>query len=463
VPAHQLAHVDESRLDELTTVVSDGRVIRSVDAMESYRRDMCTLVEPGMPAAVVVAGSTRDVRRTLEWSHRHNVVVVPRAAGTGLAGGATAQDNCVVLSLRDLNHIEIDADDRLATVGPGVINADLSRAAAPFGLFYAPDPGSYDISTIGGNIATNAGGLRCMKYGVTRHAVLGLEVVLADGTVLHTGGRTVKDVAGYDLTGLFIGSEGTLGVITSATVRLTPEPADTPATVVAQFRTVDQATAAIIAVSRSPVTPSMLEFLDKATTNAIEDYRSHGLDRDAEVLLLCQLDGAGAEESSVLVEQLFTAAGAIETIRSTDPDEGDMLWSARRLAHVAVAALGANIVEDVGVSPSRLGELLRAVQAVALTYDVLIATVGHAGDGNMHPCIVFDAQSSDERDRAYAAAEDVCRQAVRLGGTITGEHGIGEFKRAWLNHQLGPNEMRVNRAIKNALDPRGLLNPGRAL
>jgi glycolate oxidase len=207
----------------------------------------------------------------------------------------------------------------------------------------------------------------------------------------------------------------------------------------------------------------MLEFLDKATTNAIEDYRSHGLDRNAEVLLLCQLDGAGAESASAHVERLFIDAGAIETVRSTDPDEGDMLWSARRLAHVAVEVLGANIVEDVGVSPSRLGELLRAIDAVAVTYDVLIATVGHAGDGNMHPCIVFDPLDADERDRAYAAAEEVCRQAIRLGGTITGEHGIGEFKRAWLRHQLGPDEMRVNHAIKSALDPRGILNPGRGL
>ncbi|MGB3482590.1 MAG: FAD-linked oxidase C-terminal domain-containing protein [Mycobacterium sp.] len=455
--------MEAAALDELTIAVIDGQVIRAADAMESYRRDMCTLVDPGMPAAVVMAGSTTDVSRTLEWAHRHAVPVVPRAAGTGLAGGATALDNCIVLSLTELTHIEIDADDRLATVGPGVINADLSRAAAPFGLYYAPDPGSYDISTIGGNIATNAGGLRCVKYGVTRQAVLGLEVVLADGTVLHTGGRTVKDVAGYDLTGLFIGSEGTLGVITSATVRLTPASTHPPATVVAQFATIDQATNAITAVSRSPVTPSMLELLDKATTNAIENYRSHGLNRDAEILLLCQLDGAGAANDSALVERLFNEAGAVETVRSADPDEGDMLWSARRLAHVAVEALGANIVEDVGVSPSRLGDLLRAIDVIATTHNVRIATVGHAGDGNMHPCIVFDPNDRDEHNRAYAAAEAVCREAVSLGGTITGEHGVGEFKRRWLTYQLGPQEMRANRAIKFALDPRGILNPGRGL
>jgi glycolate oxidase len=450
-------------LDELEAIVVDGRIIRSIDSMEAFRRDMCTLVEPGAPAAVVIAGSTSDVSRTLAWAHRHGVVVVPRGSGTGLAGGAAAQDDSIVVSLAGLTQMEIDGPDRLATVGPGVINAKLNKAAAPFGLFYAPDPASRDISSIGGNIATNAGGLRCLKYGATRQAVLGLEVVLADGAVVHTGGRMVKDVAGYDLTGLFIGSEGTLGIVTSATVQLTPIPEGPVVAVVAQFDSVNDATAAVVAVRRSPVTPSMLEFLDKATTNAIEDFRAHGLDRNADVLLLCQLDGAGAEEAGALVETLFDEAGAIETVRTSDREEGEMLWSARRLAHVAVEALGANIVEDVGVSPSRLGDLLRAIDRVAGERGVLIATAGHAGDGNMHPCIVFDPLDDDERNRAFAAAEDVCREAVRLGGTITGEHGIGEFKRSWLSHQLGPDEMRTNRAIKSALDPRGILNPGRGL
>jgi glycolate oxidase len=344
-----------------------------------------------------------------------------------------------------------------------VLNAAVKAAAAEQGLWYAPDPASWEFSTIGGNLATNAGGLCCVKYGVTGDAVLGLEAVLADGSAVRTGGRTIKNVAGYDLTRLFVGSEGTLGIITEATLRLRPRPP--PATtLVASFPTLVAAAAAITEIMAT-TRPSLLELMDRTTVRAVEAYRPMGLDADAAALLLARSDAGGAQgvAECTRMAAVCEAAGATFLAHSADETEGELLLGARRLALPALERQGATLLDDVGVPLSRIAELLSAVERIAEERGVLIGTFGHAGDGNMHPTIVFDRNDPDAVARAQAAFDDILRGVDALGGTITGEHGVGSLKRPYLARQLGPQAMRVHLAIKAALDPLGILNPGKLL
>jgi glycolate oxidase len=433
-------------------------------SVDAYRRDSADLAETGTPHAVVRASGTDDVAETLRWASAHRVPVVTRGAGTGLSGGAAAIDGCVVLSLALMNRIlEINPDDLLAVVQPGVVNGDLNRAAERHGLFYPPDPSSFEISTIGGNLATNAGGFRCLKYGVTRDSVLGLQVVLADGRIIRTGARTVKNVVGYDLTSLFVGSEGTLGVITEATVRLRPRPAHQPATMVASFATLADAGRAVSAIIRAGLDPSLLELMDRASIGLIEDYRAMGLDRDAAALLIGQADSPDAQAQAEAMASLADRAEATYAAASTDPAEADMLLQARRLHYQAVEAAGRVLTEDVGVPRSQLPGLLAGIEEISKRHGLLIATVGHAGDGNMHPAIVLSRDRPDAAELAMRAAEEICTLALHLGGTISGEHGIGSLKRQWLAKQLSDDTFGAHRAVKSALDPLGILNPGKAL
>jgi glycolate oxidase len=445
-------------IDELRAALADGRVLTDADVVDAYRRDEARLVPPGQPLAVVLAGGTDDVRTTLRWATANRIPVVARGAGTGLSGGATALDGCVVLSLAKMTAIlEVNADDQLAVVQPGVVNADLQKAVAEHGLMYAPDPASFEISTIGGNIATNAGGLRCVKYGVTRESVLGLEVVLADGRLLKTGRRTVKGVAGYDLTSLFVGSEGTLGIITGATVRLMPKPAAAPVTVVGVFATLPAAGAAVNDVMRAGLRPSLLELMDNTTIRAVDDWKHVGLDRDAAAMLIAQVDSDQPREPALLIEKAFVDAGATYTAVSSDATEAAELIGVRRMTHWAIERLGPILTEDVGVPRSKLAQMLQRVEDIAHEYDVVVATVGHAGDGNLHPSLVVDS------DRAWPAAEAIYRAALDLGGTITGEHGIGVLKRDWLPAEIGEVGLEIQRSLKATLDPLGILNPGKAI
>jgi glycolate oxidase len=445
-------------VDELRAALPIGAVLSDADVVDAYRRDEARLVSPGEALAVVLAQSTDDVRTTLRWATTHRIPVVARGAGTGLSGGATATEGCVVLSLAKMTAIlELNPDDQLAVVQPGVVNADLQKAAAEHGLMYAPDPASFEISTIGGNIATNAGGLRCVKYGVTREAVLGLEVVLADGRVLNAGRRTVKGVAGYDLTSLFVGSEGTLGIITSATVRLTPKPAADPVTIVGVFATLPAAGAAVNDVMRTGLRPSLLELMDNATIRAVDDWKHVGLDRDAAAMLIAQVDSDHPREPAQRIEKAFVDAGATYTAVSSDAVEAAELIGVRRMTHWALERLGPILTEDVGVPRSKLAQMLQRIEEIAHEYGVAVLTVGHAGDGNLHPSLVVD------NDRAWPAAEAIYQAALDLGGTITGEHGIGVLKRDWLPSEIGATSLAVQRSIKEALDPLGLLNPGKAI
>jgi glycolate oxidase len=448
----------------LSDVIDAGALITDPDRMEGYRRDSADLARVGTPTAVVVARTTDDVVETLRWATAHRTPVVARGAGTGLSGGAAAVDGCIVLSLASMTAVrEIAADDLYAVVEPGVVNADLGRAAARHGLFYPPDPSSFEISTIGGNLATNAGGFRCLKYGVTRDAVLGLQVVLADGRVIRTGSRTVKNVVGYDLTSLFVGSEGTLGVITEAILRLRPRPSTPPATMVATFSCLPDAGRAVAAITRAGLAPNLLELMDSASINLIEDYQPMGLDRSAAALLIGQADAEDASRQAQAMAEHAERAGATLAIASTDPLEADMLLHARRIHYHAAEAAGRVLTEDVGVPRSRLAELLAGIDEIARQHGIVIATVGHAGDGNMHPAIVLPRDGSDGMSAAMRAADEVCRLALSLDGTLSGEHGIGSLKRTWLAGQLDEATYAAHRAVKAALDPLGILNPGKAL
>ena len=450
-------------LDQLRAAAPDAAVITDPDVMAAYSRDQTMVVTAGQPRCVVLASSTHHVTATLSWAQEHRVPVVPRGAGTGLAGGATAIDGCLVLSTARMTAIrELDPVNELAVVEAGVLTAELDRAAAGHGLMYAPDPSSSEISTIGGNLATNAGGLRCVKYGVTRDSVLGLEVVLACGEVLRTGRRTVKGVTGYDLTGLFVGSEGTLGVITSATLRLRPRPDRYPRTVTASFASFAAAAGAVSAILAARLRPSMLELMDAATLRAIDDWKNTGFGA-VEALLIAQDDGDDADRGAAAMLEICRREGAQTAEMSASDDESRQLLELRGLAYPALERLGVTLVEDVCVPRSALPEMVGRIERAAQRYGVIIATVAHAGDGNLHPLFVFDRGLPDVPADVWSAADEVFREALELGGTLTGEHGVGIIKRRWLAAELGPASMAVHRAIKKALDPDGIMNPGKVL
>jgi len=450
-------------LDALTTALPDGAVVTDPDVMAAYRQDWARDPNAGHPIAVVRATDTADVVATLRWATEHGVPVVPRGAGSGLSGGATAVDGGIVLSLERMRDVDVDPAMRVAIAQPGALNVEVKQAAAKHGLWYPPDPSSFEMCSIGGNAATNSGGLCCVKYGVTTDYVLGMEVVLADGTALRLGGPRIKDVAGLSLTKLFVGSEGTLGVITELTLRLLPAQAPM-STLVASFASVEAAASAVLAITTT-MRPSTLELMDNASINAVEDYVSMGLDRGAQALLLVRSDAPGpaAAHEIGLVEAACRASGATELFTTSDPDEGEAFAAARRAAFPALERKGDLLLEDVGVPLPALPTLVAGVEQIAVRNGVLIAVVAHAGDGNTHPLIVYNAQDPDETARAQRAFGEIMDLAVSLGGTITGEHGVGRLKKDWLPGYLGEDVMALSRRIKDALDPAGILNPGAVL
>ena len=407
--------------------------------------------------------STDEVQTVLRWATAHRIAVVPRGAGTGLSGGATAVDGGIVLSTEKMRMITVDPVTRTAVVQPGLLNAEVKKAVGEYELWYPPDPSSYEICSIGGNIATNAGGLCCVKYGVTTDYVLGMQVVLADGTAVRLGGPRLKDAAGLSLTKLFVGSEGTLGVITEVTLRLLPQQ-HTAATVVATFDSVEAAAGSVVAIT-GKIRPSMLEFMDAVAINAVEDKLKMGLDRGAAAMMVAASDdrGAAGMQDAEFMAQVFTEAGATECFSTDDPVEGEAFVAARRFAIPAVEAKGSLLLEDVGVPLPALADLVGGVAKIAADAGLTISVIAHAGDGNTHPLIVYDATDAAMTARAHKAFGDIMDLAVRLGGTITGEHGVGRLKKPWLAGQLGPEAMELNRRIKAALDPDGILNPGAVL
>ncbi|WP_376777704.1 FAD-binding oxidoreductase [Kibdelosporangium persicum] len=450
--------------ERLRAELGADAVITDPDVTRSYEHDMMPLAPHGSPLAVVLPSNTSQVQAVVRACAEFGVPIVPRGAGSGLTGAANAIDGCVMLVTARMKEIlEIDPDNRLAVVQPGVVNLDFRGAVEKHGLFYPPDPSSYDWCTIGGNISTNAGGLCCVKYGVTTDSVLGLEVVLADGEVLRTGRRTVKGVAGYDLTKLFIGSEGTLGVVTEITVALRPLP-QVPGTTIAAFSTIEAAGDAVSRVVREGMVPSLMEIMDATSIRAVEEYLKTelGPGKGCAALLLCQSDAGGeaARHELEVIEQVCRAAGADLAYTTHDLAEGQMLLQARRAVLTALEVYGTWLTDDVSVPRTRIAELIAGCERISEECGLRIAVVGHAGDGNMHPTIVYDASSADEFARARKAFDDILDVGLALGGTVTGEHGVGRIKQEWLEREIGPVGMRVHRAIKNALDPGNLFNPG---
>jgi len=456
------AEVDDLEvLRDLDRILLAGQVICDADVVAASSRDQAAWAPVGRALAVVRAVSAEDVRRTVEVCARHKVAVVARGAGTGLSGGANAVDGCVIISLEKMNRIlEINDLERFAVVQPGVINDDLRAAVAEHRLWYPPDPASSPWSTIGGNVATNAGGICCVKYGVTRDYVLELEVVTSRGELVRLGRRTAKGVAGFDLAGLLVGSEGTLGVITEITVRLRPLPA--PAvTVAGYFPSLSSAGQAIRAVAEAGLTPAALELVDQHCLRAVDAWKNMGLATEAEVVLLARIDepGAAGESAADAMVQCFRDGGATWSDRSTDQAEADALFAARRLAYPALERLGPVLTEDVCVPKANVPEMLSRIERIAEAHQITIANIAHAGDGNLHPLLIVDPGDHDARLRAQAAFAQILDDALDLGGTVTGEHGVGLLKREGLYHELSPAVLEMHRAIKRALDPDNILNP----
>ncbi|GAA5030932.1 FAD-binding oxidoreductase [Microbacterium fluvii] len=428
------------------------------------RRHAVAVDRSGWPAVwpdgVATPRTVDEVREVVAWAAATGTAVVARGAGSGLAAAAVGVPGAIVLDLSALQRFEIDADEQLARVEPGVITAVLDDAAASHGLMYAPDPGSVGISTVGGNIATNAGGLRGAKYGVTRDHVLAFDVVLADGTLVHVGRDTIKGVTGYDLVGLFTGSEGTLGIVVGATLRLLPRPVRV-ATAAAYFADIETAARAVTAITRSGARPAVLELLDGPTLGAVDALEGTALRARGEALLIAQTDGFGAfEELSVVADAVAPLATLVET--ETDAAASARLLLARRQALPALEALGRPLIEDIAVPRGRMADAVREIGRIADEEGVRIFVFGHAGDGNLHPIIVTE-RGEGVPAAAQRAADRIFALALELGGTITAEHGVGRLKREWAARELGPDVHALQQRLRAVFDPQGILNPGSSL
>ena len=457
-------------LEALGRVVPADRLVVDDDVLASLNHDEAEWAPVGLAAVALRARSEAEVAAAVKVCADLGVPVVARGAGTGLSGGANAVDGCLLLDLSRMNRVlEIDAENLTCRVEPGVVNDDLKAAVAEHGLWYPPDPASSPWSTIGGNVATNAGGLCCLKYGVTRDYVLGMRAVMGGvsgyGTPVALGRRTNKGVAGYDLTGLLVGSEGTLGVVTEVTLRLRPALAGTPRTVVGAFHSLVDAGRAVAAVTTAGLIPSALELLDRACLEAVEEWKHLGLDASANALLLARVDtpgDAGAAEARALVA-CFESADAMWAAQSTDDAEAEALFQARKLAYPALERLGPVLTEDVCVPRSKVPDMLAQVEAIGAANDVRITTIAHAGDGNLHPLILTPVGDEPARVRAQLAFEQLLDAAIALGGTVTGEHGVGILKKGGMERELDPHALAQMRAVKAALDPLNLFNPGKVV
>jgi glycolate oxidase len=445
---------------DLVAALGSEVVISDADRVEKYRMDRAFDPAAGVPLAVVRAESTAHVQTALRWASAHRVPVITRGAGTSLSGGSTARSDGIVLCTERMRSIAVDPVTRTAVVQPGLLNAEVKAAVAAAGLWYPPDPSSFEICSIGGNVATNAGGLCCVKYGVTSDYVLALEVVLADGTAIRLGGVLLKDTAGLSLVKLMVGSEGILGVVTEVTLRLLP--AQPPAaTAVAMFATDSAATAAVLSVT-STMRPAMLEYMDSVAINAVEDVLKMGLDRSAAALLVAQTDAGGAagERELAAMVEIFEKCGATEVVATADPEEGAAFVVARRTAIPAAERRGRLLLEDVGVPLPRLPDLVDGVHRIGTANGVEIALIAHAGDGNTHPLLIVDPTNPTSIAAGEQAFGEIMDLAISLGGTITGEHGVGTLKRPWLIDQVGEDVLALTARIKAAFDPLGILNPG---
>ncbi|MYQ47098.1 FAD-binding protein [Streptomyces sp. SID4985] len=467
-----MSRIEASRDDDAVTADSlTGRLLAGLPAEAvltdpevtvSYANDMASFCPAGTPAVVVLPRTVEQVQHVMRTATELRVPVVPQGARTGLSGAANASEGCIVLSLTRMDRIlEINPVDRVAVVEPGVVNATLSRAVGEHGLYYPPDPSSWETCTIGGNIGTASGGLCCVKYGVTAEYVLGLDVVLADGRLMSTGRRTAKGVAGYDLTRLFVGSEGSLGIVVRAVLALRPKPPQ-QLVLAAEFASAADACDAVCRIMAGGHVPSLLELMDRTTVKAVNDFARMGLPETTEALLLAAFDTPDPAADLAALGALCEEAGATQVVPAEDAAESELLLQARRLSLTALEAVkGTTMIDDVCVPRSRLGEMLAGVERIAAKYDLTIGLCAHAGDGNTHPTVCFDARDPDESRRARESFDEIMALGLELGGTITGEHGVGVLKKEWLAREIGPVGIEMQRAVKQVFDPLGILNPGK--
>jgi glycolate oxidase len=416
------------------------------------------------PACAVWPETSQHVSEILMLANAEIVPVIARGAGTSLSGMAVPARGGIVLDLSHMNEIlKISIEDRLAVVEPGVVYADLEKALTPYGFFFPPDPASGKVATLGGNVATNAGGLKGAKYGTTRDYVLGIQVVLADGRIMRTGSKAMKSVSGYDLTRLFVGSEGTLGVITEITLKINPKPTAT-STALATFDKLDDAGRAVSRIMYSGIIPSALEILGRHTILAINQDTDLNLP-EVDAMLLVETDGYTQEETNYQIQKVvdvFAENCATEIKRAKTEEEAVELWAARKSAYGVLARIRTHFVlEDVTVPMANIADLLKGVEAIAEAHHLQIATYGHAGDGNLHPQILYDGYDPDEVKRVEAASADLFRLAIDLEGTLTGEHGIGLSKAPFMTLEHDPVAMDVMQTIKKTFDPNNILNPGK--
>jgi len=451
-------------LQELVQVLGAENVLTEQEDLLTYAYDATAAMKHKIPDVVVSPLSTEQVAEIVKIAGRHKVPIYPRGSGTNLSGGTIPIEGGIVLSMLNMNNIlEVDQDNLTATVQPGVIIQALNDQAAKHGLLYPPDPGTVTTATMGGSVSECSGGLRGLKYGVTKHYIMGMQLVLANGEVIRWGGKTVKNVTGYDLVALFTGSEGTLGIITEIIVKLIPAP-EARKSILAVFDNVDKAGNAIAAIIRNKVIPATLEIMDKVTIQTVENFVHAGLPMDAEAVLLCEVDGykEAVEREAVLVERILQEEGAVQVKIAKDDKERDLLWLARRSALPALAQKRpTTVLEDATVPRSKIPDMLKAIRRIATKHDLQIATFGHAGDGNLHPTILTDERDLEEMKRVELAVEEIFETAIALGGTLSGEHGIGIAKMKFLDWEFGEAGVAALRRIKEALDPNYLLNPGK--
>jgi glycolate oxidase/D-lactate dehydrogenase len=453
-------------VDKLIEVLGREKVSTSLVERKLYSYDATPIpIERALPSAVVFPTSQEDVQKLVKICYEEEIPIFPRGAGSGLTGGAVPTlEKGVVVSFERMNRFQIDVDNATAVVEPGVITYEFQREVEKFGLFYPPDPSSFKYSTIGGNIAENAGGPRCLKYGVTREYVLGLTAVIKEGEVIKTGNPVIKDVAGYDITKLFVGSEGTLGLITSAVLKLIPKP-KTRGTALILFKNLEDVGRVVTKIMTSGIFPSALEFMDRDAIRAVEEFRPVGLPKDVSALLLVEVDGSpqSVKEDIKAVEELAKAMG-LEVKVAEDEESAEKLWTARKSLGPALGNLRTGkINEDVVVPRVYLSEAIRDYRKVAEKYGLLMVIFGHIGDGNLHVNLLYDKKNKEEEERAERAVDEIFEITLRYNGSITGEHGVGLTKRKFLEYQFGPVGMEILRGIKKVFDPKNLFNPGKVI
>jgi glycolate oxidase len=451
-------------LNELTKALGKENMILDKEDLLTYAYDATAAMPRQTPDVVVTPASTEHVVEIVKIADRHKVPIYPRGSGTNLSGGTIPLEKGIVLSMLNMNQIlEVDEENLTAWVEPGVIIQDLNNAAAKFGLIYPPDPGTVTTATMGGSVSECSGGLRGLKYGVTKHYVMGMEIVLTNGDVIKWGGKTVKNVTGYDLTALYTGAEGTLGIITKILVKLIPAP-EARKSLLAVFDDLDKAGRTISAIIKNKVIPATLEIMDNVTIRTVENFTHAGLPVDAQAIVLVEVDGykEAVAREAVLVEKICRESGAVDIVVAETDEEREKIWFARRNALPALAQMKpTTVLEDATVPRSKIPDMIKAIRGIAEKYNLVIGTFGHAGDGNLHPTIVTDFRDKEEMERVEQAVDEIFHAAAALGGTLSGEHGIGMAKARYLPLEFGDAGVDTLKRIKEALDPNYMLNPGK--